>query len=165
MQYCHELGKSQSSQEGIVCGLEIGHLKLYGFSLEIFLSPEGHEKRDLTDGFHCCTWDYAMERSSASAWKISRQSHLVESLQKKNNKRAATIDEDSVELDISDNGADNHRISPRLRYKVWVVAVVKGNGDLRPFKVLGVAGLTTMTSRAVSFCFLLGSYEPGSRKM
>jgi hypothetical protein len=42
-----------------------------------------------------------------------------------------------------------------------VVVAVEGNGDLRPLKVLGVAGETVTTSRAMSFCFLLDSYDSG----
>jgi hypothetical protein len=52
----------------------------------------------------------------------------------------ASIDEDSIKLDILDDGADYERIPPWLLYKVWVVAAVKGDGDLRPFKVLRGGG-------------------------
>jgi hypothetical protein len=46
------------------------------------------------------------------------------------NNRAAPIDEDSVELDILDDGADYERIPPQLWHKIRVVATVEGNEDL-----------------------------------
>jgi hypothetical protein len=55
------------SQESVVCSLKIGDLKLYGLRVEIFLSPKGYRKSDLADGGHCCTRDYAMERSLTRA--------------------------------------------------------------------------------------------------
>jgi hypothetical protein len=45
----HGLGECRLSQESIVRILKIGDLKLYSFCVEIFLSPKGYEKRDLTD--------------------------------------------------------------------------------------------------------------------
>jgi hypothetical protein len=50
------------------------------------------------------------------------------------------IYKDSIELDILDNGVNYERIPPWLWHKVGVVTVVKGNGDLEPFKVLRDAG-------------------------
>jgi hypothetical protein len=57
---------------------------------------------------------------------------MVESPQEKNVEGSATIDKDSVELDILDDGSNNERVSPRLWNKVRVVAVVEGDLDLRP---------------------------------
>jgi hypothetical protein len=81
-----------------------------------------------------------MERSPTGVQKRSRQLHLVKSLQKKEIKGAASIHEHSVELNILYDGAHYQGIPPRLWYKVWVVATVEGNGDLRPSKVLGGGG-------------------------
>jgi hypothetical protein len=78
-----------------------------------------------------------MERSPTGAQGRSRQSHLVESVQKKEVEGAASIHMHSVELNALHDGADYQGISPRLWYKVWVVTSIKGNGDLRPSKVLG----------------------------
>jgi hypothetical protein len=63
----HELRECQPSQEKVVYSLKISDLKLYSLRAEIFLSPEGYRKRDLTDRVHCCTKDYAMERSLTGA--------------------------------------------------------------------------------------------------
>jgi hypothetical protein len=41
-----------------------------------------------------------------------------------------------VELDILDDGANYERIPPWLWHKVQVVIAVKGDVDLRPFKVV-----------------------------
>jgi hypothetical protein len=46
----HELGECRSSQESVVHNLEISDLKLYSLCAEIFSSPEGYRKRNLTDG-------------------------------------------------------------------------------------------------------------------
>jgi hypothetical protein len=102
-----------------------------------------------------------MEGGLTGAQQGHKETHLVKSLQEQDVQGASSIDEDKVELDILDNGANYERILPRLWCKVWVVAAVEGDGDLGPFKVLKVAGETAMTSRAVSFCFLLDSYEMG----
>jgi hypothetical protein len=50
------------------------------------------------------------------------------------------MDEDTVELDILDDGTDYERMPPRLRYKVRVVVAVEGDGDIKPLKVLGGGG-------------------------
>jgi hypothetical protein len=65
---------------------------------------------------------------------------MIKSLQEQNVQGTASIHEDSVELDILDNGADIERILPWLPNKVRVVAAVEGDGDLRPLKVLGGGG-------------------------
>jgi hypothetical protein len=76
----HELGDCWLSQESIVRSLEIGNLKLYSLRAEIFLSPEGYGKRDMTDGGHCCTRDYAMERSLTGSQQRPGYTHLVNCL-------------------------------------------------------------------------------------
>jgi hypothetical protein len=63
----HKLGECWPSQESIVHSLKIGHLKLYSFSSEGLLSPEGCGKRDLSNGHRCYTMYYTMERSPTDA--------------------------------------------------------------------------------------------------
>jgi hypothetical protein len=63
----HKLGECRPSQESIVPHLEIDDLKLYSLHAETVLSPKGYAKSDLIDGGHCCTKDYAMERSLIGA--------------------------------------------------------------------------------------------------
>jgi hypothetical protein len=58
----HELGECRLSQESIICGLEIGNLKLQVLCAEVFPSPKGYGKGGLIDGSRHCSWDYAMER-------------------------------------------------------------------------------------------------------
>jgi hypothetical protein len=119
----------------------------------------------MTDGCCCYPRDYTMECSLTGMEKRSTQPHLVESLQKMEVEGAASIHHHSVELDVFYNGVDYQRIPPRLWYKVWVGTAVEGNGDLGPSKVLGVVGPTAKASRAVSFCFILGSYDSGPPKI
>jgi hypothetical protein len=61
--YRHELGECRLFQESILRSLEIDDIKLYSLHAEIFPSPKGYRKRDLTDRGCCCTRDYAIERS------------------------------------------------------------------------------------------------------
>jgi hypothetical protein len=86
----------------------------------------------MADAGRCCTRDYAMEESSTGVHHCSGQPHLVEGLQEQDVQGATSSNKDSVELYILDGGADNERILPQLRHKVWVVTAVKGDGDLRP---------------------------------
>jgi hypothetical protein len=108
--------------------------------VEIFLSPEGYGKSDLTDGGFCCARDYAMEGDLTRAQQGPRQTHLVKGLQEQDVQGATSIDEVSIDLDILNDGANNQRIPPWLWYKVRVVTAVEGDGDLGPFKILGGGG-------------------------
>jgi hypothetical protein len=128
----HELGECRLSQEGIVRSLKIGGLELYSLCVEFLLSPEGYRKRYLTDGCHCCTRDYATKRGPTGVQQRLGPPHMVESLQEKNGQGAASIDEDSNELNILDDGADSEWVPPQLRHKVQVISTVEGNGDIGP---------------------------------
>jgi hypothetical protein len=75
-----------------------------------------------------------MERSLTGAQQCSGQPHLVEGLQEHDVQGAASIDEDSIELDVLDDGANYKTIPP------WVIVVVEGDGDLGPLKVHGGGG-------------------------
>jgi hypothetical protein len=66
-----------------------------------------------------------------------RQPHLVKSLKEQNIQGTASINKDSIELEILDDGANNERLSTRLWDKVRVVTVVEDDGDLGPLQVLG----------------------------
>jgi hypothetical protein len=105
--------------------------------------------------------DYAMERGPTGAQQCSGQIHLVEGLQEQDVQWAAPIDKDSVELDILDDGANYERIPPQLWDKVRVVTAIKMMGTSDHLRYFGVVGENVMTSQAVSFCFLLDSYESG----
>jgi hypothetical protein len=41
-----------------------------------------------------------------------------------------------IELDVLDDGADNQRVPTQLWDKVWVVAAIEGDGNLRSLQVL-----------------------------
>jgi hypothetical protein len=112
----------------------------YSLRAEIFLSPEGYGKNNLTDRSCCCTGDYAMERILTGAQQSPGYPHLVAILQEQNALGAASINEDSVELDILDDGANYERIPPRLRHKVLVVTTVEDDVGIRPLKVLRGGG-------------------------
>jgi hypothetical protein len=57
----HELSNGGPPEEWIVCCFKIGYLKLHVLSVEIFRSPEHHEKGDMTNKGCCCASDYSME--------------------------------------------------------------------------------------------------------
>jgi hypothetical protein len=57
---------------------------------------------------------------------------LVKSLQQQDVEGVTSIDEESVELGMLDDGANYERMLPQLWHKVRVVAVVEGDRDLGP---------------------------------
>jgi hypothetical protein len=57
---------------------------------------------------------------------------LVKNIQEQDILGATSIDKDSDELYILDDGIDDERVPPLLWYKVQVVAAIEGDGDLRP---------------------------------
>jgi hypothetical protein len=67
MRDCCKLGKCLSSKESVVHYLKVGNLELQVFSMEIVLSPKGHEKSNLTNGGHYCIRDYDVEQSLTGA--------------------------------------------------------------------------------------------------
>jgi hypothetical protein len=50
--------------------------------------------------------------------------------------KLSPIDEDSVELGVLDDGADNQRVPTRIWDEIRVVTSIEGDGDLRPLQVL-----------------------------
>jgi hypothetical protein len=60
---CHELGEHWPSKERVVCHFKIDYLELHVLGAEVFPSPEGHRKSDLTDGGCHCPMDYSVEWS------------------------------------------------------------------------------------------------------
>jgi hypothetical protein len=72
-----------------------------------------------------------MERSPTVAQHCSGQPHLVESLQEHDVQGAISIDKDSVELHVLDDGAGDMGVPPQLWHKGRVIAMVAGDGDLR----------------------------------
>jgi hypothetical protein len=106
----HELGECRPPEECVVCLFEIGYIKLHVLGLDVFPSLEGHRKSDLVNRGRHYFRDHSMEGSPAWMQCQSGESHLVKGLQKQDVQRASPIDKDSVELDILDDGADNHRV-------------------------------------------------------
>jgi hypothetical protein len=66
--------------------------------------------------------------------------HLVECLQEQDIHGATSIDKDTIEPDILDDGADDERIPHRLCSKIRVVTTIEGDGDLVPLKVFRGGG-------------------------
>jgi hypothetical protein len=52
---------------------------------------------------------------------------MVKCLEQQNVKGILSINKDSVELDILDDGTDNKRVPIRLQYEVQVIASVEDN--------------------------------------
>jgi hypothetical protein len=75
--------------------------------VKILPGPKGHRKSDLADESCCCPKDYSIEESPTGKQCYSGQPHLVEGLQQQYVQGTVSIDKDSVELDLLDNGADN----------------------------------------------------------
>jgi hypothetical protein len=64
----------------------------------------------MIDRGHHCFGDYAVEGNPTWMQHRSGYPHLVEGLQEQDVHGASPIAEDSVELDILDDGADNQRV-------------------------------------------------------
>jgi hypothetical protein len=105
-----------------------------------------------------------MEWSPTGTHKRSRQPHLVQSLQEKEVKGAASIHQYSIDLDILYDGADYQRVPPRLWDKFRVVATVDGDGDLEPSKVLGGGGSDCQDLSGCEFLLPLGFIRVRSTK-
>jgi hypothetical protein len=123
----HKLGECWSSMESIVCYLEVGYLKLQVFSTEIFPTPT-----------EIAIWPTRV--AAALGIMLQNGARLGHSADLDNPiwpamdiQGAASIDKDSVELDILDNGANDVMISLWHWYKVWVGTTVEGDVDLKPF--------------------------------
>jgi hypothetical protein len=61
MWHHHKRGECRPSQESVVCHLEIDNLELQVLYAEVFPSPEGYGKSDLTDRSHRLCKDYTVE--------------------------------------------------------------------------------------------------------
>jgi hypothetical protein len=142
----HELGECLSSQESIVHSLKIGHLELHGFSLEVLSSPEGYRKKDLSDGHHYCTRDYAMERSLTGAQKRSKQPYLVKSLQKRRSRELLPSTSTRLSLMSFTMGQTTRGYIPGFGIKYVCSPRSKVMETSDHISYSGVVGLTTMTS-------------------
>jgi hypothetical protein len=80
-----------------------------------------------------------------------KQSHLVECVQEQDVHGATPIDKESVELYILDDRANNGRVPPWLCHKTGWSLGLRVMGTSYHLRYSGVAGETTMTSRAFSF--------------
>jgi hypothetical protein len=82
---------------------------------------------------------------------------MVEGLQEQDVQGAASINKDSVELDILDDGANSERVLTWLLDKILIVTMVESDGDLRPLQVLEGGGRDCQYLLGSDFCFLLDS--------
>jgi hypothetical protein len=128
----HELGECWPSKECIVCHFKIGYLKLHVLGEKVLSNPKRHGKSNLADGSRYHTEDYSMERSLTLTQCWSGKPHLVVGLQEQYVQGASPLVEDSVELDVLDDGANNQRIPTQFQDEVRAVALVKGHRDLKP---------------------------------
>jgi hypothetical protein len=80
---------------------------MYILRSKVLPSSKSYGRRDLTDGHGCCPRVYTMEGSPTVMQKRSSQPHLVECLQEKEVKGAASIYQHFVELDILYDGIDH----------------------------------------------------------
>jgi hypothetical protein len=129
---CHELGECRPPEECVVCRFEIGYLKLHALGVEVLPSPKGHGKSDLATGGCCCSEDYSMEGSLTQMQRWPGKLHLIKGIQEQDIERTPPMDEDSVELDVLDDGADNQWVPTQLWDEVRVVASAEGDGNLIP---------------------------------
>jgi hypothetical protein len=161
MWHRHKLGKCQASQESVVRCLEISDLKLNVFCVDIFPSPESHWKSDLTNRCHWYARDYAMERCPIGRsraldnpiWSKVFKNRIFRELSTSTRTQLSLI---SLTMGLTMIGY-HPSFGTKLGWSLW--SKVMGTSD--HLRYSGVAGETAMTSRVVSLCFLLDSYDSG----
>jgi hypothetical protein len=131
--------------------------------LEVLSNPISFGKRDMTDGVATV--------AGTIPWKGTRlrrkrdlNNPIWSKVFRKRRLRELPPSTRTVELDIFYDGADYQRIPPRLWNKVRVVAVVEGNGDLRPSKVLRGGGTDHQDLPGCEVLFPPGLIRDGATK-
>jgi hypothetical protein len=143
--------------ESVVRCLEVGYFKLQVFSMEVFLSPEGHGKSDLTDWDHCCTRDYVVKRGSTGRSVDLDNPILLKVFKNKIFKELPPSTRTRLSLTSLMMGQTMRGYRPGFGIKCRWSLRLKVMGTWDHFRYSEVAGETAMISRAMSFYFVLDS--------
>ena len=128
----YELGVAWSPQHCVVGSSEPGHLEREGFLSEVGGSPEADGQIELPKGLDALPRDDLVKgrRTGPDRGQIDLQE--PEGLGVDDVEAAASVHEDLGKPDVADDGIDNERVLPRARHTVGVVALVEGDGLVRP---------------------------------
>jgi hypothetical protein len=128
----HELGVAWPPQYCGVGSSEPDHLEREGFPSEVGGSPEADGQIELSEGLDAFPRDDPVKRRRACSDRGQIDLQEPEGLGVDDVEAAASVHEDLGEPDVADDGVDNERIFPRARHVVGVVALVEGDGLVRP---------------------------------
>jgi hypothetical protein len=128
----HELGVAWSRQHRVVGSSEPDHFKREGFLSEVGGSSEADKQIELSKGLDALPGDDPMKgcRTGPDRGQIDFQE--PEGLGVDDVEDATSVHEDLGEPDVADDGVDDERVLSWARHAVGVVALVEGDGLVRP---------------------------------
>jgi hypothetical protein len=116
----------------VVGSSEPDHLEREGFLLEVGGSPEADGQIELSKGLDAFPRDDPMKRRRAGPNRGQIDLQEPEGLGVDDVEAAASVHEDLGKPDVADDGIDNERVLSWARHAVGVVALVEGDGLVRP---------------------------------
>jgi hypothetical protein len=154
----HELGECRSPQESVVHRLDVGNHKLQVFCAKVFLGPKVFGPMGVTATLGTMSWNRARLGHNADLdnpiWQIVFKNRMFRELP---HSRRTQLSFTSLTLGLTMRG---YCLSFCTKFEWSLQLKLMGTSD--HLRYSGVAGETAMTSRAVSFYFLLDSYESGA---
>jgi hypothetical protein len=128
----HELGVAWSPQHCVVGSSEPDQFEREGFLSEVGGSLEADGKIELSKGLDALPGNDLVKgrRTGSDRGQIDLQE--PEGLGVDDVEAAASIHEDLGKPDVADDRIDNERVLPRARQAIGVVALVEGDGLVRP---------------------------------
>jgi hypothetical protein len=128
----HELGVAWSPQHYVVGSSESDHLEREGFLSEVVGSPEADGQIKLPKGLDAFPGDDPVKGRHAGPNQGQIDLQEPEGLGIDDVEAAASVHEDLGKPDVADDGIDNERVLSQTRHAVGVVALVEGDGLVRP---------------------------------
>jgi hypothetical protein len=116
----------------VVGSSEPNHLEREGFLSEVGGSPEADRQIELSKGLDALPRNDPVKgrRTGPDRGQIDLQE--PEGLGVDDVEAAASVHVDLVKPDVADDGINNERVLPLARHAVGVVALVEGDGLVRP---------------------------------
>jgi hypothetical protein len=128
----HELGIAWPPQYRAVGSSEPDHFEREGFPFEVEGSPEADGQIESSEGLDAFPGDDPVKRRRTGPDLGQIDLQELEGLGVDDVEAAASVHEDLGEPNIADDGVDNERIFPWARHAVGVIALVEGDGLVRP---------------------------------
>jgi hypothetical protein len=128
----HELGVARPLKQHVVGSSEPDHLEREGFLSEVGGSPEADRQIELSKGLDALPGDDPVKRRCTGPNRGQIDLQEPEGLSVDDVEAAVSVHEDLGEPDVADDGVDNERVLSWARHAVGVVALVEGDGLVRP---------------------------------